>query len=119
MTDKPSIAEYGYDDIRDLPLDAKVYLECHSQQGDARIHFSRASKDALVAGTFALSSALAAVSFGPVLLFGAIPALYFVGSSVDEFGKGILHANIAAQPDSAIQGAIQQYELENPPPIIQ
>ena len=27
MTDKPSIAEYGYDDIRDLPLDAKVYLD--------------------------------------------------------------------------------------------
>ena len=119
MSEKLSIAEYGYDDIRDIPLENKISLERCYQQSDARIHFSRASTDAMIAGTFALSSVLAAVSFGPVLLLGAIPALYFVGSSVNQFGKGLLHANISVQPDSAVHATIQQYELENPPPVIQ
>jgi hypothetical protein len=119
MTDKLSIAEFGFNDIHDLPMDTKVYLERHSQQGDARIHFARASTDALIAGTLGLSAALAAVSFTPVLLLGAVPALYFVGSSVNEFGKGVLHANNSAQPDSAIQETIQMYERENPQTVIQ
>ena len=116
--DKLLIAEYGYDKLRDAAIQTKIELERYCRQSQANSELSQARTDALLAGTFGLTSIVAAVAASPALLVAAPFAAYFAHAAMSERDKALLHATSAAIPDSALQAIISQYEQDNPPTVV-
>ena len=113
--EKLLIAEYGYDNIRDAPMKTKIELERYCRQSDANSELSQARVDALLAGAFGLTSIMAAVVASPALIVTVPFAAFFAHAAMSERDKALLHATSATVPDSTLQAAIHQYELDNPP----
>jgi hypothetical protein len=117
--DKLRIADYGYDRLREAPLQTKIELERYCRQSHANTDFKQARTDAILAGTFGLTSIVAAVAASPVLLVTVPFTAYFAHSAMTERDNALLHATSATMPDSAIQAIIHKYELDHPPTIIE
>ena len=93
--EKLLIAEYGYDNIRDAPMQTKIELERYCRQSDANSELSQARVDALLAGAFGLTSIMAAVVASPALIVTVPFTAFFAHAAMSERDKALLHATSA------------------------